>query len=219
MHVWNAVIERDAQTGVSMKRIFGTVAVAILFGCGGGGKFVSPVGDLAMPAQMDAAVSPDMAVIPHRRVFVTSTKFDGSFGGLSGADSACMTAAASVNLGGQWIAWLSDSHTSAKDRIADVGPWGTSKGIAFNNQAGIAAGPLIPVDEDERGRSLRDSFVWTGTAASGKVDFYNTCRDWTTVNVNDYGRSGLVGATNSDWTARDRTSCVTSNGHLYCFEQ
>src|SRR5262245_26846429 len=40
------------------------------------------------------------------RVFVTSTKFNGNFNGLTGADAQCQARADAAGLGGAWMAWL-----------------------------------------------------------------------------------------------------------------
>ena len=52
-----------------------------------------------------------------KRVFVTSSTFDGNLGGLAGADVKCQGAATTAGLPGTFRAWLSDSTTSASARL------------------------------------------------------------------------------------------------------
>ena len=52
-----------------------------------------------------------------KRVFVTSTKFTGNLGGLSGTDAKCKNKADRVKFGEIWKSWLSDSNTSAATRL------------------------------------------------------------------------------------------------------
>lgn len=65
-----------------------------------------------------------------KRIFLTRSYFDGNLklagdglDGLSGGDNLCARAATSVNLGGNWKAWLSTSTVDAIDRIQEAGPW------------------------------------------------------------------------------------------------
>src|SRR5439155_4793185 len=58
-----------------------------------------------------------------KRIFVTRTVTDGTFGSLTAGDGKCQVAADAVSIGGTWKAWLSDDSTDAFSRMANVGPW------------------------------------------------------------------------------------------------
>ena len=62
-------------------------------------------------------------------VFITSARYFGDMGGLSGADTICQNAATAAGLSGTWKAILSDSTTSAESRLNFNG------GIIYNNAA------------------------------------------------------------------------------------
>jgi hypothetical protein len=186
----------------------------VLSGCGSGGRPPSGGGNPS-----DMAPAADMAVAPHKRVFVTSATSNGNLGGLAGADAVCLSAATAASLGGMFVAWASAGGMPAIDRITGNGPWGTSAGIVFSNKANLATMPLIPLAEDENGKPVSaGAGVWTGTASGGMPDD-NDCLGWTSKSVIDSGMSGSVGATDSGWTAHQPTECATIDLHLYCFEQ
>lgn len=72
---------------------------------------------------------------PKLRVFVTSGRFTGNLGGLSGADQKCMQAAAAGNKNGIWKAYVSSSSENALARMTADGPWyqEESDGIFFSH--------------------------------------------------------------------------------------
>lgn len=179
-----------------------------------------------------------------KRVFVTSTTYNGNLGGLSGADAKCEERAHSANLGGTWKAWLSDSKTSAASRLThSSGPYQllstnfVPSGGTFiaDNWADLTDGNLKPfayirVDENRKDWGAvnnYDPFAWTGTNEYGQMDRYNSdyCQDWTTT-VDSNGQrvySATVGSLNSvnwGWTSSPtgKQSCPATN-RLYCFEQ
>ena len=53
---------------------------------------------------------------PSKTVFVTSTKHNGNFGGLSGADGFCQGLANAAGLGGAYMAWLGDPPLRVQSR-------------------------------------------------------------------------------------------------------
>jgi hypothetical protein len=153
-----------------------------------------------------------------KHIFLTSISYNGNLGGLAGADSKCSTVAAGANLPGSWKAWLSDSSTSAIDRIDDVGPWFLVNGTkAFNNKANLASTPLEAVNVTEQGHAVFGA-VWTGTNSSGVKGNYN-CRDWSSAGIDDYGGIGEVDA-KTEWTQRAPAEDECNNSApLYCIEQ
>jgi hypothetical protein len=127
----------------------------------------------------------------HKRVFTTSREFQPSaLRGLEGADQSCLDAATRAGLGGSWKAWLSDSHTDAIDRIADVGPWyrtDLTSTLVFPDKISLTGQPLAQLMWNEFGKSIfqDDPFgasvsrhAWTGTGRSGRGSHGLTCKDW-----------------------------------------
>lgn len=179
----------------------GAVALValVLAACGGDGV-----------ADMRAAVG-------MKRVFVTKAVYPPDFGGVAGADRICNTAAESVNLGGQWTAWVSDSTSDAIDRLQGSGPWHLLDGTkAFNNRASLMSTPLVSIRITEIGTDLGDS-VWTGTAVGG-VASGNHCRNWTSTAIRDAGMAGNAQNNGSGWTASHQPGC-NQQSQIYCFER
>jgi hypothetical protein len=162
-----------------------------------------------------------------KRVFITAARYDGNLGGLAGADAKCATAAAAVNLGGTWKAWLSDANTNAIDRIADVGPW-YFVGLpikVFNNKANLATLPLRPVAVTERGEVLSSSqAVWSATDVGGKrvsSTAAYSCQNWTDDGFTSSSQKAPTGdASRADngWTYSSSEYCYQSL-RLYCLQQ
>jgi hypothetical protein len=160
-----------------------------------------------------------------RIAFVTRAKFTGNLGGLAGADQKCVDAAKSIpGLGGRaFRAWLSDSLSSAKDRL----PKGTQnyrrtdKTIVATNFVDLLDGTVaLPIALDEKSTMLdTDSLertVWTGTSKTGEKDEF-TCRDWTSGDIMQTGNYGDSQSTDLTWTSSGTSSCNAPR-HLYCLE-
>jgi hypothetical protein len=153
------------------------------------------------------------------RLFLTSTTFTGAFGGLTGADQRCQTAATAGNKGGTWIALLGTSSTSAISRVTGVGPWfqEQSNGTferTYNNVSNLQTGALALLNTDEQGRTLSSAGVlrfWSGMNADGMTAF-DTCSGWTTESTS--GAFG-VGTALGGFQA---TSCFNAY-RLLCLEQ
>lgn len=164
-------------------------------------------------AAVDAKVRPD---VPGKLVFATGDVHDGNLGGLAGADTLCQKAADAANLGGKFKAYLSDATTSAKARIASVGPWYLPDATKVFPATSVTSFPSRDLDMDENGEGGKKGLVWTGTALGG-VSAPANCGDWTST-----GESGVSGlAASSDQWADDGTGGSPCNlrGRLYCFEQ
>jgi hypothetical protein len=153
-----------------------------------------------------------------KKFFVSSATFSGALGGLAGADAKCNTAAQAASLPGTFIAWLSDSHTDAIQRVQDVGPWSLVVGpVVFNNKASLTTGPIAPPGQDEHGHPLLTR-VWTGTAGGGVMGT-SICNDWTSAAGSDFGIAGDSTSTSSSWTSSNgRPSCADTYP-IYCLEQ
>ncbi len=163
---------------------------------------------------------------PVKRFFTTSTTYDGlGVGGLAAADTKCNHAALVANLGGTWVAWLSDSTVDAIDRIPDVGPWYLVNGytLVFPSKSRLEGNPSAHLAMDESGVAVGQAgqgrYVWTGTAHGGVSSAH--CVDWDDNTIASSGTIGDLQATDSAWTEADEPLQIGCNlfHHLYCFEQ
>jgi len=165
-----------------------------------------------------------------KRVFVTSNRYSGNLGGLSGADTTCTNLANTAGLGGTWKAWLSTAEVNAKDRIAP-GVYGlVGSEIDVNGKSymqSVVLGPVgayndifKPINRDEGGNKVESyKYIWTGTTDEGVVDYLH-CNGWTTSEASPQGNCGYPDFTDSRWTKYNGISCAYSYGaRLYCFEQ
>ncbi len=131
-----------------------------------------------------------------KRIFASSTKVNGAFGGIAGADAICQARANAAGLPGAYRALLSDSVTDAKDRIPGNVSYRLVDGTVFNscplwddlgapnrvdtnirlNESGVE----VP-DGVSLGRSVYTGFalwqlgtrpfVWTGTGPAGTKEY------------------------------------------------
>ncbi len=135
---------------------------------------------------------------------------------------------------GTYLAWLSDSVTSANDRFA-----GTDKSLPYFNVNGVKVaddyadltdGTIdVPMDINEKGLPPGGGAFhpWTGTNADGTQDESGLyCNDWTTSSVDFQGRAGRWINTDARWSDQNSPHC---NGKrtgssridpttLYCFQ-
>ena len=155
-------------------------------------------------------------------VFLTSQTFRGAFGGLAGADVICQSLASWVGLPGHYKAWLSDSTTSAADRLtqADV-PYSLVDGtIVAAHWQDLTDGELMhAIDHDENGDVIDSQIgVWTNTREDGSVwGTDDSCEDWTNPG-GTYGRVGDNTAVSFSWTNGGSTACDNEK-NIYCFQQ
>lgn len=176
-----------------------------------------------------------------KRVFVTSTTYNGNLGSLSGADSKCQARADAANLGGSWKAWLSDTNTTAAQRLTHSrGSYKLIDGaVVAHNWADLTDGSLVTaINLTELGSRISDDptfcqpsdSVWTKTSETGSND--NTgkggCNNWTSelalrdVDNPNESSAGLVGKANRSsrgWTAWCGRASCSQFSRLYCFEQ
>lgn len=176
-------------------------------------------------------------------VFLTSMVYDGALDGLAGADCKCQELADKQGLTGTFKAWLSDSATSASDRLTHsvvpyVDVWGRT--IA-NDWEDLTDGTLDnAILVDEKGYDYTDSpgcdpmilatgiagEVWTDTRTDGSAATGRNCMDWTDNRTSDEGgEGGFVGYYCFDteaWTdptyAEVFSGCAAEKS-LYCFQQ
>lgn len=164
------------------------------------------------------------------RVFVTSTTYDGNLGGLPGADAKCQTRADTVNLGGSWKAWISDTTTSVESRfVHSSGQYKLlNDQVIANNWADLVDGVInYPINRTEVNSQVAGQ-AWTNTRNDGTINNDNhnpddlsvfNCNNWTNNSFVQTGRIGYVDNANN-WSefANVEQYCGTKI-RLYCFEQ
>ncbi len=195
------------------------IAAIWLAACGGDGA-AGGAPDAASP--VDGATGPD-APPGAKRIFISSAKFAGQFGGLAGADYACVAAAQDAQLNGNWVAWLSSSTVDAIDRVHDVGPWYDLGGnMIFADRANLMTSPLTALWLDEHGSFLPSDRIWTATGPGGRyqeaIPGHAPCAEWTAGVMVEDAQVGQVGHQDGGWTSAFSTSC-DQQGHLICLEQ
>ena len=164
-----------------------------------------------------------------RRVFVTSTTYNGNLGGLTGADAKCKERANAANLGGDWKAWLSNSTISATSRlIHNTAGYNLIDGtVVANSWNDLVDGTIQnPINVNELSQKLTTgifySKAWTNTTSTGAIAAGGHCANWTgsSATINGNGQAGIFQNTDSQWTLDGSDPCsVTNTNHLYCFEQ
>lgn len=168
-----------------------------------------------------------------RRVFVTSTLYNGNLGGYPGADRKCQESANSANLGGNWKAWLSDGiEPSVSTRLLhNNGPYVLlDNTMIATNWNDLTDGTLLnPVNLTELKTTIPEVVngwnVWTNTKNNGDVDErldVVTCRSF---HSDEYsptlmGSGGSSARKDYFWTDPSYSghTCDTK-ARLYCFEQ
>lgn len=173
--------------------------------------------------------SPIANILPasFRRVFITSTPYNGNLGGLSGADAKCQDRANIVGLGGIWKAWLSDNNTSVSSRFDHASvPYVLLNGVTIaNNWDDLTDGSLqSPINTTEL-KNLRDPYasVWTGTSINGSIANTSTtrnCNNWSSSEAGEYGFLGASNKSDRWWSEFANVDCnMSAYKGLYCFEQ
>jgi hypothetical protein len=195
-------------------------------------------GDDAAPAEAASEAATEAGGTPHT-VFVSSQVYDGSLGGLSGADSKCQALATAAGLKGSYKAWLSDSTTAAAYRLTHAtGPYVLVDGtVLAQGWAQLVFGGLLhAIDKTESGGaapvgtfqcgSSGSPNVWTNTDPAGNpLSTDLDCGDWTS-NTVATAFIGEASAKDAPWWTQ---YCQSGNGGaaatcgetaaLYCFQQ
>ena len=202
-----------------MFRLYGCVPLWFFAGC------TPPTPTVVAESDADTDTDTDTdadAEVDGARVFTTSGRFDGDFGGIVGAIDVCAAAAEAGGLEGKYLPWLSTSAVDAVDLVQGDGPWylvGTET-VAFSNRGALRGTPRVPIDRDEYGELIpsRSGFggVWTTTVTGGTLNGGNPpCDDWTDRTY--FAGAGLGSAHDEDrWTLGDIAECYELH-HLYCF--
>ncbi len=166
-----------------------------------------------------------------KKVFVSSSAYNGNLGGLTGADAKCNTLAAAAGLSGSFKAWLSDNTGSPSTRFTQsTYPYVLVDGtVIANDWEDLVDGVeynRISLHEDNTAVSVSVR-VWTHTEEDGSTfeyvpNYYDDCGDWRSNSESDEGTRGNPNrstANNSgEWTFYGWATCNNFE-HILCFEQ
>jgi len=177
-----------------------------------------------------------------KTVFVTSSKYNGNFHGIAGADAYCQGIADNSPLvtGCTFQAWLADSTTSP---AGSTTPWTTTASFAqstvpyklvdgttvANDWTELTSGTLQnPINVDETGSvpfasTATQEGVWTGTNADGTPICAGpssscNCLDWGFAWLGNSDGGISDANSNSPFTNWDISDC-TFEFPIYCFEK
>lgn len=181
----------------------------------------------------------DGTCVELRRVFVTSTLYNGNLGGLDGADAKCQARADAAGLTGTFRAWLSDSTGSPSTRFEKslVAYALVDNTKIANDWEDLVDGTILhKIHLDEFGQPAPTGntscagggqrTAWSATSSSGKLlQSDRSCEDWSSSDAKG-AAWGLIDAvvnppTQEYWTSSCSsagTACYLSSP-LYCFEQ
>lgn len=160
------------------------------------------------------------------RVFLSSLSYGPNLGGLAGADAKCQALATAQGVTGSWKAILSDSTTSARDRLNIRGPVRDLLGreIALNAAELWSGAIKIKIQYDEKKVLQSTAIVWTGTNSDGakNANINSTqCANWSA----DSGgvQAGRTDFTDYRWIAiyippGQTTNACNNTLRLYCID-
>lgn len=157
----------------------------------------------------------------NKRMFVTSTIYNGNLGGIAGANAKCTARANAASFSGVWLAWIGDATGSPNSNFPNSPPPvyylidGTT--LVAGSYTDLTDGSIGHViDRDEFGASRFD-YVWTNVNPNGSAGA-NSCQNWSSSSSSQGGGVGLTNQTDGKWTATGGLTCNESR-RLYCVEQ
>lgn len=155
---------------------------------------------------------------PSNYAFVTSQTFlAGSLMTVTGADQECMKAAMAASLPGRYVAWLSVSGQSVRDRLGGASGWHRTDSKPFARDfATLTEGNIFyPLRKTETGADLADA-VLTGTDGVGNPAGED-CLGLTSSSASALIYVGESTGGVQQWTNASDISC-NQPGHLYCLQ-
>jgi cysteine-rich repeat protein len=163
-------------------------------------------------------------------VFVTSAKYDGDLGGVSGADAKCNERAAAGGLRGTYMAWVTGTSSASAPaaRFArSTGPYVLVDGtVVAESWVDLTDGSLahsINLTELSHLPPIPRCDVWTGTWVDGtKATPDSDCGDCNGFTYNLFPKCAVAGdysSTGFGWTENGSDPYCSAEGHLYCFQQ
>ncbi len=164
--------------------------------------------------------------VPAKKVFITSTQYNGDLGGLAGADAKCQASADGASLGGNWKAWISDSNSTASNRLThSTGPYELITGTRIaDDWTDLTDGNLqTSINKNEfSGTPNYGSGVWTSTNSDGSlstpVSNITGCNNYASADHNYSWVGHNTSSVVSEWTKWSTDRCDQIHP-LYCFEQ
>jgi hypothetical protein len=152
-------------------------------------------------------------------VFVTSTTYNGSLGGQSGADAKCAARAAAAGFSGSYRAWIATTASDDPESqfAHSSSPYYLPSGTKVaDNWTDLTDGSLdSAISETETG-SPPGTAVWTAVGTNGTYAGSNSCTSWGSTSGS--GNKGSPSSATSTWTSNGTQSC-SSSAALYCFKQ
>jgi hypothetical protein len=186
----------------------------------GAGACAASGHDCALQVNADTHIDVTFAAQDFNLVFVTAATFATDLGGVGNYDVACNAAASAAGIndadlnGTRYVAWLSDSGSTAPARIGAARGFVRLDGkpVADTVASLLAGGIMNPIRIDETGSEVANAVVMTGTLPSGTASA-NTCSDW--FSNSGAARSGRTSAGPDAWTSAIDAGCAPFR--LYCF--
>jgi len=166
--------------------------------------------------------------ILQRRVFVSSIPYaSDKIGGLDGASTLCQGLADAAELGGDYVAWLSNGMMGPIDTFG-VDPNAAAVPYVLVNGTLVANSWKDLTDEslenainfNESGMEFLNGVeVWTNTNTNGTFAADTHCNNWKEVQGNPppKGATGHSSNVAGFWTKYGERAC-TDSAYLYCFQ-
>ena len=161
-----------------------------------------------------------------RRIFITSTTYQGDFGGLSAADSICNTRAQAAGLSKTYRSVLGSSALDVKNRFSgteSVYTYGDGNyHLVVSQLSNLWNTNFVnlsyAISYDEYG-DYSSSKAWSGSVATGEEGTAQSCEtignSWTSNNSLDTGTIGDSSAISADWIELMVDDCSQSYA-IYC---
>jgi hypothetical protein len=152
--------------------------------------------------------------LTEHHIFVTTSQFESTFGGIAEADAICQQHAEDAALSGKWVALLASSQVDYTTRIAIGGPVYNmlDELVALTKDqldGGTAQNPVVYTEDLQ---DIGTAWVWLG-------DGSDHCEDWTSAQPFTYGRYSQPMNLDSWYYGETYTDCFGTTAHLFCIDQ